>query len=105
MIRTGTTAFQDMYFFMEDAARAVAAAGLRAVLTYGFIDLGDAERREREIRATERFVAQVKSMDNPRIKGRSRAPCTLHGLAGRPQVARRIQRGGGDRDPHPPCRD
>jgi len=68
MIRTGTIAFQDMYFFMEDAARAVEAAGLRAVLTYGFIDLGDEERREREIRATERFVAHVKSMDNPRIR-------------------------------------
>ncbi len=68
MIRTGTTAFQDMYFFMEDAARAVADAGLRSVLTYGFIDLGDEERREREIRATERFVARVKSMDNPRIR-------------------------------------
>jgi 5-methylthioadenosine/S-adenosylhomocysteine deaminase len=68
MIRTGTTAFQDMYFFMEDAARAVEAAGLRAVLAYGFIDLGNEEKREHEIRSTERFVAQVKSLDNPRIK-------------------------------------
>ena len=68
MIRSGTTAFQDMYFFMEDAARAVEAAGIRAVLTYGFIDLSSEEKREHEIRATERFVAHIKSLNNPRIK-------------------------------------
>jgi 5-methylthioadenosine/S-adenosylhomocysteine deaminase len=68
MIRSGTTAFQDMYFFMEDAARAVEAAGIRAVLTYGFIDLSSEEKREHEIQATERFVAHVKSLNNPRIK-------------------------------------
>ncbi len=40
MIKSGTTAFNDMYFFMTDAARAVDEAGIRAVLSYGFIDLG-----------------------------------------------------------------
>ena len=68
MIRTGTLAFNDMYFFMEEAARAVEEMGLRATLAYGFIDLGDAGRREKEIRATERFVAAVKGMANPRIR-------------------------------------
>jgi 5-methylthioadenosine/S-adenosylhomocysteine deaminase len=68
MIRSGTTAFQDMYFFMEDAARAVRDAGVRAVLTYGFIDLGNDEKREHEIRSTERFVRHVKAMNNPKIK-------------------------------------
>jgi 5-methylthioadenosine/S-adenosylhomocysteine deaminase len=67
MIRTGTTAFHDMYFFMEDAARAVEDAGIRGVLTYGFIDLSNDEKREREIRATEQFVTHVKAMNNPRI--------------------------------------
>src|SRR5208337_1841545 len=57
MIRTGTTAFNDMYFFMEDAARAVDEAGIRALLCYGFIDLSDAEKRERECTATEALVA------------------------------------------------
>ncbi|HNJ81439.1 MAG TPA: amidohydrolase family protein, partial [Methanoregulaceae archaeon] len=68
MIKTGTTAFHDMYFFMEDAARAVEAAGIRAVLTYGFIDLFSEERREQEIRATERFVRHIKALENPQIK-------------------------------------
>lgn len=68
MIRSGTLAFNDMYFFMEEAARAVGEMGLRATLAYGYIDLGDAGRREKEIRATERFVSAVKGMADPRIR-------------------------------------
>lgn len=37
MIRSGTTAFLDMYFFMEETARAVEESGLRAVLTRGVV--------------------------------------------------------------------
>ncbi|NYT07754.1 MAG: amidohydrolase family protein [Methanomicrobiales archaeon] len=68
MIRSGTIAFADMYFFMEDAARAVAESGLKAMLSYGFIDLSDPERREREIQATERLVAAIRGMGNPKIR-------------------------------------
>jgi len=68
MIRSGTTAFNDMYFFMEDTTRAADESGIRAVLCYGFIDLFDAEKREGECRATEKLVAQIRSMNNPRIK-------------------------------------
>jgi len=67
MIRTGTTAFNDMYFMMEEAARAVGEAGIRAVLSYGFIDLFNAEKREAECRATENLVRHIRSLDNPRI--------------------------------------
>jgi len=68
MIRSGTTAFNDMYFFMDDAARAVDESGVRGVLAYGFIDLFSAEKRETECKTTENFVAHVKSLNNPRIK-------------------------------------
>lgn len=68
MIRTGTTVFKDMYFFMEEAARAAGDAGLRAVLAYGFIDLGSEEKREQEIRATRQFVSHVRSLANPLIR-------------------------------------
>jgi 5-methylthioadenosine/S-adenosylhomocysteine deaminase len=68
MIRTGTTAFNDMYFFMDQAARAAGDAGLRAVLSYGFIDLFDEDRREKEIRETERFVSGVKNQGNPKVR-------------------------------------
>ncbi len=39
MIRTGTTSFLDMYFFMEETARAVQETGMRAVLSRGLIGL------------------------------------------------------------------
>jgi len=68
MIRSGTVAFNDMYFFMEEAARAVDEMGMKAQLAYGFIDLFDEEKREKEIKATEKLVAAVKNRANPRIK-------------------------------------
>ncbi len=79
MIRTGTTAFNDMYFFMEDAARAVDEAGIRALLCYGFIDLGDAGKREHECRATEALVAHIRNMNNSRIRAAAgpHAPYTV----------------------------
>jgi 5-methylthioadenosine/S-adenosylhomocysteine deaminase len=67
MVTSGTTGFNDMYFFMESAARAVDEAGLRAVLSYGFIDLSDSTKREHECRATEGLVDAVGRMGNPRI--------------------------------------
>jgi 5-methylthioadenosine/S-adenosylhomocysteine deaminase len=68
MIRTGTVGFNDMYFFMDEAARAVGDAGMKAVLSYGFIDLFDEEKREREIRETERFVSGLLARNDPRIR-------------------------------------
>ena len=68
MSRTGTTAFNDMYFHMEDAARAVAEAGIRATLSYGFLDMGDPGKREKECRATESLVRHVAGLRNPRIR-------------------------------------
>ena len=67
MIKTGTTTFHDMYFFMEQTAKAVDAMGLRAVLGYGFIDLFDQDKREQEIKATMDLVKTIRSMDNSRI--------------------------------------
>jgi 5-methylthioadenosine/S-adenosylhomocysteine deaminase len=68
MIKTGTVAFNDMYFKMADAARAVDEAGLKAVLSHGFIDLFSEEKRESEIKETEEFCGHVKSLGQPRIK-------------------------------------
>ena len=68
MIKGGTVAFNDMYFMMEETARAVGEAGIRATLSYGFIDLFDATKREAECKATENLVRHVRSLANPRIK-------------------------------------
>jgi 5-methylthioadenosine/S-adenosylhomocysteine deaminase len=40
MIKSGTTTFNDMYFFMEDTARAVEQTGIRAVLSRGLVGVG-----------------------------------------------------------------
>jgi len=68
MIRSGTVAFNDMYFFMDRAAAAVDEMGLKATLAYGFIDLGMEDKRETEIRATEALVRRIASLNNPRIR-------------------------------------
>jgi 5-methylthioadenosine/S-adenosylhomocysteine deaminase len=68
MIKSGTVAFNDMYFMMEEAARAVGDAGIRATLSYGFIDLSSPEKREAECKATENLVRHIRSLDKPRIK-------------------------------------
>ncbi|MDD2620663.1 MAG: amidohydrolase [Syntrophomonadaceae bacterium] len=40
MIKSGTTTFTDMYFFMDEAARAAEISGMRAVLCRGMVGVG-----------------------------------------------------------------
>ena len=68
LIKSGTTTFSDMYFYMEDVARAVDDAGIRAVLSYGMIDFGDAERRENEIKENLALFNACNGMADGRIK-------------------------------------
>ena len=68
LIKSGTTTFSDMYFYMEDVARAVEDAGIRAVLSYGMIDFGDAEKRENEIRENLELFKNCNGMADGRIK-------------------------------------
>jgi len=67
MIRSGTTAFNDMYFFMDRAAQAVDEAGIRAKLSHGIITFGDPEKFSLEQKATKELVTHVKQMNNSRI--------------------------------------
>ena len=68
LIKSGTTTFSDMYFYMEDVARAVDEAGIRAVLSYGMIDFGDAEKREAEIKENLTLFKNCNGMADGRIK-------------------------------------
>ena len=45
MIKSGTTTFNDQYFYMEDVARAVAETGIRAVLARGLAGIGQSAER------------------------------------------------------------
>jgi len=73
MIRSGTTAFADMYFFMEEVAEAVEKAGVRALLSYGIIAPG-AERIEPELKKAEAFAREW----DGKAEGRIRAALSPH---------------------------
>lgn len=68
MIRSGTTSFADMYFFMDETARAVKEAGIRANLSYGMIDSGNAKKMEKELRVGEKFVREHNKTADGRIQ-------------------------------------
>ena len=68
MIRSGTTTFVDMYFHMEDVARAVSKSGLRGFLSYGTIDLFNPVKSSAERQNVQKFHDYVKQLANPRVK-------------------------------------
>lgn len=65
MIKSGTTCFADMYFFMDEVARAVAQTGIRAVLARGMVGIGP----ENELAFTESraLVKKWNGSNNGRI--------------------------------------
>jgi 5-methylthioadenosine/S-adenosylhomocysteine deaminase len=67
MVKSGTTCFNDMYFFMEDAAKAVMDSGIRGTLSYGFLDLFREEKRAKEITETLKFVDFVRNLKCSRV--------------------------------------
>jgi 5-methylthioadenosine/S-adenosylhomocysteine deaminase len=68
MIKSGTTTFNDMYFFMDHVAKAVDEAGLRGMLCHGMIDLGDEEKRKAEFKETMRIIEKCHNTAESRIK-------------------------------------
>lgn len=68
MIKTGTTTFNDMYFHMEETAKAVEESGIRGVLGYGMIDLFDDEKRKQEIKATKNLIKNSHNTANGRVQ-------------------------------------
>lgn len=67
MIRTGTTCCNDMYFFMDEVARALDEAGLRGVICHGMIDTGIEEKRKNEIKETQRIIDKCHNTAEGRI--------------------------------------
>ncbi|OED30270.1 amidohydrolase family protein [Methanosphaera sp. WGK6] len=68
MIKTGTTTFNDMYFFMEETAKAVDESGMRALLGYGMIDLFDEEKRKSELKVTKDFISKCHNTCDGRVQ-------------------------------------
>jgi len=68
MIKSGTTTFNDMYFFMEDVAKAVNESGIRGCLSHGMIDFGDEEKRENEFKENIKLIKNCNNSAEGRIK-------------------------------------
>jgi len=68
MIKTGTTAFSDLYIHMDEVAKAVGETGIRAVLCYGMADRGDEEKARRELEIGTKFIENWNNAFNGRIK-------------------------------------
>ena len=68
LIKSGTTTFSDMYFYMEDVAKAVEESGLRAALSYGMIDFSDEEKRKAEIEENMTLFKNCHNTADGRIK-------------------------------------
>lgn len=71
MIRTGTAVFNDMYWRVDTAAQAVEDSGMKALLTYCFLDGGD-ERKE---------ALQRKECEDMYLASRSWSPRVRFGVS------------------------
>ena len=67
MVKTGTTRFLDMYFHMDQVAKAVKEMGLRAFLAEGVIDLGIPSRAEEQFKAADEANRKIEAMRSTRI--------------------------------------
>ncbi|MDO6458022.1 amidohydrolase [Celeribacter halophilus] len=63
MALSGTTTFCEQYFFADEIARTVSEAGLKAVIAYGIVQLGDEERGAQELAAAGDFARRQRSAD------------------------------------------
>lgn len=68
MLRSGTTTFSDMYFFMDAVAQAVKESGMRALLSYGVIAPQLGTKAEQELKITEEFLKNWHGQADGRIR-------------------------------------
>ena len=63
MALSGTTTFCDQYFFADEIAAAAGDSGLRAVVAYGIVQLGDKARGDEELAKAAAFIERQRSAD------------------------------------------
>ena len=61
MLLSGTTTFCDQYFFADEIADAAGKSGMRAVIAYGIVELGDIERGRAELARAKEFLERQRS--------------------------------------------
>ncbi len=62
MIRTGTTTFNDQYWFFQACQKAASEMGIRPAVGYDIIDHGDPEEARRQMDQCERKYEEVKDL-------------------------------------------
>ena len=62
MIKSGTTFFNDMYWYWRGSTRAVAESGIRAMLSAVFIDCFDEEKAKEQIKRNEGLYEESKKL-------------------------------------------
>ena len=62
MIRTGTTTFNDQYWFFQACQQAASEMGIRPAVGYDIIDHGDPEEARRQMDQCERKYEEVKDL-------------------------------------------
>ena len=68
MLKSGTTTFNDMYFEMEEVAKAVEITGIRAVLSRGLIGLGNEINEKKSFKEGLTFALKYQDAADGRIK-------------------------------------
>lgn len=67
MIKSGTTCFNDMYFYGESSAKAVKEMGIRGVISEVFFDMFDEDIREKGIKKVKKGIERLKNFNCKRI--------------------------------------
>lgn len=67
MIKTGTTAFNEMYWHPLGTARAVEETGIRGVISGVFIDLFDEEKAQEQIKQNEKELPKLEKNFSERV--------------------------------------
>jgi len=76
MLKTGTTSFIDMYYFMDDIASAVDESGIRAVLSRGLVSADDPSVGETKLREALETLEKWKDHDRISFMLAPHAPYT-----------------------------
>ncbi len=64
MLKSGTTFFNDMYFFAPEIARAASECGMRACISSAFFDFHNPQLLEENLKRVERDLKELKKYEN-----------------------------------------
>ncbi|MCQ2277969.1 MAG: amidohydrolase [Bacteroidales bacterium] len=82
MIKSGTTCFNDMYFFAEETARACEEMGMRATLSLTFFDHFDSQKAEQVKRDLDSYAARVAALPESELVRWAVAPHAVYTVSG-----------------------